>query len=75
VERRVVVVKNIEMWRKNAKVWKVVFSYLEHPSLSTVLVITHGREQQPMRERVKEICRCSPLRSTRLPRSPPRVNR
>jgi DNA polymerase-3 subunit delta len=54
VERRVVVVKNIEMWRKNAKVWKVVFSYLEHPSLSTVLVITHGREQQPMREIVKK---------------------
>jgi len=49
-ERRVVVVKNIELWRKNAKVWKVVHSYLEHPSHSTVLVITHGREQKPLRE-------------------------
>jgi DNA polymerase-3 subunit delta len=49
-ERRVVVVKNIELWRKNAKVWKVVHSYLEHPSQSTVLIFTHGREQKPLRE-------------------------
>ena len=49
-ERRVVVVKNIEMWRKNAKVWKVVHKYLESPSPSTVLVITHGPAQKPMRE-------------------------
>jgi DNA polymerase-3 subunit delta len=53
-ERRVVVVKNIEMWRKNAKVWKVVHSYLDHPSQSTVLVITHGQEQKPLREIAKK---------------------
>ncbi len=52
-ERRVVVVKNIEMWRKNAKVWQVVHSYLEHPSPSTVLVMTHGPEQKPVREIAK----------------------
>jgi DNA polymerase-3 subunit delta len=52
-ERRVVVVKNIELWRKNAKVWQVVHRYLEHPSHSTVLVITHGCDQKPMREIAK----------------------
>ena len=30
-ERRVVVVKNIESWRKNAMVWQVVYRYLESP--------------------------------------------
>ena len=52
-EQRVVVVKNIELWRKNSKVWKVVHAYLEHTSQSTVLVITHGRDQKPMREIAK----------------------
>jgi len=41
-ERRVVVVKNVDQWRKNAKVWQVVRSYVESPSPSTVLVMTQG---------------------------------
>jgi len=54
-ERRVVLVKNIEQWRKNAKVWEVVYNYLESPSPSTVLILTHGQGQQPL----KDIVRCA----------------
>jgi DNA polymerase-3 subunit delta len=54
-EQRVVVVKNIEQWRKNAKVWQVVYKYLESPSPSTVLVLTHGPEQKP----IGDIARCT----------------
>jgi DNA polymerase-3 subunit delta len=46
-DRRVVVVKNLEQWRSNAKVWIVVHRYLEQPSPSTVLVLTHGPKQKP----------------------------
>ena len=52
-EKRVVVVKNIEQWRKNAKVWQVVYRYLESPSPSTVLVLTHGPDQKPSRDIAK----------------------
>ena len=52
-EQRVVVVKNIEQWRKNAKVWQVVYKYLESPSPSTVLVLTHGPDQKPIRDIAK----------------------
>ncbi len=46
-DRRVVVVKNIDQWRKNAKVWKVVHGYLESPSPSTVVIFTQGPGQAP----------------------------
>ncbi len=46
-ERRVVVVKNLEQWRRNAKVWQVLDRYLEHPSSTTVLIMTHGSGEQP----------------------------
>lgn len=49
-ERRVVVVKNLEQWRKNAKVWKVVHQYLDNPSPTTVLVLTHGPDQKPLKD-------------------------
>ena len=52
-EQRVVVVKNVEQWRKNAKVWQVVYKYLENPSPSTVLVLTHGPDQKPNRDIAK----------------------
>lgn len=54
-ERRVVVVKNIEHWRKNAKIWQVVYKYLENPSPSTVLVLTHGpaQDQKPIKDIAK----------------------
>lgn len=41
-DQRVVLVRGIEQWRKNAKVWAVLDRYLEHPSPSTVLLLVHG---------------------------------
>ncbi len=46
-EKRVVIVKGIDQWRKNAKVWKVVEQYLGAPSPTTVLVLTSGAGQTP----------------------------
>jgi DNA polymerase-3 subunit delta len=46
-ERRLVVVRGLEQWRRNAKVWQVLHRYLEHPSPTTVLVLTHGAAQDP----------------------------
>jgi DNA polymerase-3 subunit delta len=45
--RRAVVVKNLEQWRANAAVWKVLLKYLERPSPSTVLVLVHGAGEKP----------------------------
>ncbi len=41
-DRRLVIVKNLEQWRSNAKVWKALRAYLQNPSATTVLVLTHG---------------------------------
>lgn len=41
-ERRVVVVRGLEQWRRNAKVWDVLRRYLERPAPSTVCVLVHG---------------------------------
>ena len=46
-ERRVVVVRGLEQWRKNAKGWTVLTRYLERPSPSTVLVLVHAGEDAP----------------------------
>jgi len=46
-ERRLVVVKGLEEWRSNAKVWQVVKRYLERPSPWTVLVLTVAGEESP----------------------------
>lgn len=48
-ERRVVVIKNLEFWRKNAKVWSVLERYVERPSPTTVLVLVHGVGEKPHR--------------------------
>jgi DNA polymerase-3 subunit delta len=45
-EQRAVVVKNVDQWRANSKVWQVVHRYLEHPSPTTVLVLTSGVQQK-----------------------------
>lgn len=39
-ERRMVVLRHVDQWRKNAKVWQVLERYLEHPSPTTTLVVT-----------------------------------
>jgi DNA polymerase-3 subunit delta len=46
-ERRVVIVRGIEQWRKNAKVWEVLEKYLARPSPTTVLVLIHGGTGAP----------------------------
>ena len=46
-ERRVVIIKYLEQWRKNAKVWKVLLRYVEDPSPTTILVLFHGKEPHP----------------------------
>ena len=46
-ERRAVVIRGLEQWRANSKVWQVVQRYLENPSPSTVLVLIHGPQQKP----------------------------
>jgi DNA polymerase-3 subunit delta len=43
--RRVVVVRGIDQWRKNAKVWEVLYHYLERPSPTTVLILTQSGEE------------------------------
>ena len=45
-DRRVVVIKNIEQWRKNSKVWQAVDVYVSNPSPMTVLLLTHGAGQK-----------------------------
>jgi DNA polymerase-3 subunit delta len=59
-DRRAVVIKNIEQWRKNSKVWEVVHRYLDSPASTTVLVLVHGaptrdKDQKPD----KDLCRTS----------------
>ncbi len=48
-DRRVAVIRHLELWRKNAKVWQVLYSYLDRPSPSTVLVLVHGADAIPDR--------------------------
>jgi DNA polymerase-3 subunit delta len=45
--RRVVVVRGLEQWRKNAKVWDVLYRYLASPSPATVLLLVQGGEDAP----------------------------
>ncbi len=40
--RRVVVIRNLEQWRKNTKPWEALRRYLQNPSPTTVLVLVHG---------------------------------
>ncbi|MBI3981359.1 MAG: DNA polymerase III subunit delta [Gemmatimonadetes bacterium] len=44
-ERRVVVIRGLEQWRKGAKVWEVLGRYLRSPSATTVLVLLHATEE------------------------------
>jgi DNA polymerase-3 subunit delta len=39
-ERRMVVLRHVDQWRKNAKVWQVLERYLDQPSPTTLLVVT-----------------------------------
>lgn len=46
-ERRTVVIKALEQWRRNARVWKVLERYVANPSPTTMLVLVHGAGQKP----------------------------
>ncbi|UCG88642.1 MAG: DNA polymerase III subunit delta [Gemmatimonadota bacterium] len=46
-ERRAVVIHNIGQWRRNAKVWQVVYRYVENPSPTTVLVLVTASGEKP----------------------------
>lgn len=46
-DRRVVIVKRLEQWRKNAKIWQVLRAYVRKPSPTTVLILVHGVEEKP----------------------------
>ncbi len=67
-DRRVVVVRNVEQWRKNSKVWHVVERYLDHPSPTTVLVLVLGAASkvQPALLRRTEHVKVDPLPPGRL---------
>ncbi len=45
--RRVVVIKEIEQWRKNSKLWEALYRYADSPSPTTVLVVTQGGGEKP----------------------------
>jgi DNA polymerase-3 subunit delta len=47
-EQRVVIVRGLEQWRKNAKVWQVLERYLDRASPTTVLVLTHAAGEKPL---------------------------
>jgi len=69
-ERRAVVVRGIEQWRKNAKVWEVLARYLEHPSPTTVLILTHAGDgtPDPRATRGAEHVAVGPLKPAQLAR-------
>ena len=46
-ERRMVVLRNVDQWRKNAKVWQVLEQYLGQPSPTTLLVVTESAGAKP----------------------------
>jgi len=46
-ERRVVVIKALEQWRKNARSWEALRRYLARPSPTTVLILVHGAGEPP----------------------------
>ncbi len=41
-DRRVVVIKGLEQWRKNARTWDALREYLARPAETTVLVLAHS---------------------------------
>lgn len=45
--RRLVVIKGIEQWRRNSKLWENLYRYVERPSRTTVLVLTQAGGERP----------------------------
>lgn len=49
-DRRAVLIRNLEQWRANASVWKVLLRYVARPANTTVLILTHGAGEEPNEE-------------------------
>ncbi len=66
-ERRVVYLKYLEQWRKNAKVWKVIERYVADPSPTTILIAVHGAGETPNKALSRSACTVAmdPLRPDR----------
>src|ERR1051326_4261654 len=45
--KRAVLIRDLEQWRANSRVWEVVYRYLERPSPDTVLILLHGAGEKP----------------------------
>lgn len=69
-ERRAVVVKNPEQWRKTAPVWDVLERYLTAPAPTTVLILVQGAGAAPDRELARRVAHVTvaPLPPHRLAR-------
>jgi DNA polymerase-3 subunit delta len=46
-ERRVVVLRDVEAWKRKSKAKQPAVQYLEHPMLDTVLVMVQGNDDDP----------------------------
>jgi DNA polymerase-3 subunit delta len=57
-ERRAVVIRGLEQWRKNAKVWEVLHRYLDQPSPTTLLVLVQSAGE-PLDGAVAAKARCA----------------
>jgi DNA polymerase-3 subunit delta len=44
-QRRVVVIRGLEQWRRGAKVWDVLRRYIQRPSPTTVLALLHATNE------------------------------
>jgi DNA polymerase III subunit delta len=67
-ERRVVVLREVEAWKRKPKVRATMLNYLEDPSPETIVVLVQGAgEEEPDRELVRSSCAvaCEPLPTER----------
>ena len=46
-DRRVAVIRGIEQWRKNSKVWQALLAYVQRPSPTTILLLVAGAGHTP----------------------------
>lgn len=51
-DRRVVVLRDVEAWKRKSKAKQAAVRYLEHPSPDTVLVLVQGDDKDPDRDLV-----------------------
>jgi DNA polymerase-3 subunit delta len=64
--QRLVVLRHVDQWRKNSKVWQVMEAYLAQPSPTTVLVLTGGAKTVAAITKRSAHVPVKPLRPDRL---------